>query len=45
MNNTAKTRIRVATYARVSTQEQALEGTSMEFQRSHSLPTANCKTG
>ncbi len=34
MNNNGSGLVRVATYARVSTQEQALEGTSLEFQDS-----------
>ena len=34
MNNNGSGLIRVAIYARVSTQEQALEGTSLEFQDS-----------
>jgi len=33
-NNNGNPKVRVATYARVSTQEQATEGTSMEFQDS-----------
>lgn len=37
MNNNVNDRIRVATYARVSTQEQALEGTSLDFQDSQLL--------
>jgi len=41
MSNGANGLIRVATYARVSTQEQALEGTSLEFQ--HSQLTTYCQ--
>ena len=41
MNNNGNGLIRVATYARVSSQEQAMEGTSMEFQGSQL--TAYCE--
>ncbi len=41
MNNNGSGLIRVATYARVSTQEQALEGTSLDFQ--HSQLTVYCQ--
>jgi len=41
MSDSGNGRIRVATYARVSTQEQASEGTSLEFQ--HSQLIAYCQ--